>query len=231
MSNIIIAGHGRWCSNTIKYLLKKKYSIKLVIGRYTDEDDEIKNFCNTNKINYKIFKNINNPGALKELLSFKSNLFISISYDRILGLKVINSFKNIINFHAGDLPNYRGRSVVNWALINGEKRIGLTIHKIDKNIDTGDIILKKYINISLNDDYFSVLNKIYDLTPEIVINSIKLLKKNNFKAIKQSKTGIKTKYYRLRKQNDEVLKKFLKKRDAHNFIRALTYRLRRYFTE
>ena len=61
------------------------------------------------------------------------------------------------------------------------------------------------------------------MTPEIVINSIKLLKKNNFKAIKQSKTGIKTKYYRLRKQNDEVLKKFLKKRDAHNFIRALTY--------
>lgn len=223
MSDIIVAGHGGWCLNSIKYLLKKNFLIKLVIGRYTNEDYEIKIFCKSNKINYKIYKNINNPNIVRQLSNYNSNLFISISYDQILGLKIINSFKNIINFHAGDLPNYRGRSVVNWALINGEKKIGLTVHKLDKNIDTGDIILKKYINISINDNYLSVLSKIYSVTPILIFKSIKLLKKDNFKSIKQSQTGIKAKYYRHRKQNDEVLKRLLTRRDAHNFIRALTY--------
>ena len=62
-----------------------------------------------------------------------------------------------INCHAGKLPFYRGRNVLNWAIINGESEFGITVHFIDDGIDTGDIIKQKTYPISLNDDYKSIL--------------------------------------------------------------------------
>ena len=57
------------------------------------------------------------------------------------------------------LPFYRGRNPINWAIINGEKFYGVTIHFVDKNIDTGDIILQKKYRIFKNDTYKTILNK------------------------------------------------------------------------
>ena len=52
----------------------------------------------------------------------------------------------IFNCHAGYLPSYRGRSVLNWALINGEKFYGITFHQVNSYIDQGDILLQKNKN-------------------------------------------------------------------------------------
>ena len=65
-----------------------------------------------------------------------------------------------VNCHAGMLPKYRGRNVINWAIINGEKELGITVHFIDNKIDTGRWYLKK-IKILKSDDYNTLLNKCY----------------------------------------------------------------------
>ena len=52
--------------------------------------------------------------------------------------------KKIINCHAGALPFYRGRSPINWAIINGERKIGITTHFVDLKIDNGDIIEQNF---------------------------------------------------------------------------------------
>ena len=53
-----------------------------------------------------------------------------------------------INLHAALLPQYRGAAPINWAVINGEKRTGVTTFMIDKNIDTGGIILREDMTIA-----------------------------------------------------------------------------------
>ena len=63
-----------------------------------------------------------------------------------------------INCHAGKLPDYRGRNILNWALINDEKEFGITVHFIDEGIDTGDIILQESFEIKDSDNYKSLLD-------------------------------------------------------------------------
>ena len=121
----------------------------------------------------------------------------------------------IINCHAGKLPKYRGGSPLNWQIINNEKFFGLSIIKIDENIDTGEIIeekkfklLKKY-NIN---DLHKIANNHF---PRMVIKSLSKLRRN----IKFKKQSIKNfSYFKQRNQKDSELdfnKVSLKK---YNFI-------------
>ena len=96
----------------------------------------------------------------------KKNYFLGIQGGTgIIDEGLINFFKlGIINFHPGDLPNYRGCSAPEWQLLN-RKEIICTVHKLTKNIDAGPIIFKKRLNVNL-DSYQKFRSSIY---PEISI--------------------------------------------------------------
>lgn len=91
---------------------------------------------------------------LKELKSIKSGIDIclSVNYSGVIPDDVIALFRlGILNAHGGDLPKYRGNACQAWAIINGEKKIGLCIHKmIGGELDSGDIILREYYNVDLD---------------------------------------------------------------------------------
>jgi methionyl-tRNA formyltransferase len=69
-----------------------------------------------------------------------ADLGISIFYDKILPAEFIDRFGRLLNLHNGPLPRYRGVSPVNWALKNGERSHGVTIHEITPGIDDGPIV-------------------------------------------------------------------------------------------
>ncbi|MEA1052839.1 formyltransferase family protein [Lamprobacter modestohalophilus] len=66
-----------------------------------------------------------------------------------------------INCHAGKLPFYRGRNILNWALINDEEEFGITVHSVDTGVDTGDIIRQQCFPITDADDYSTLLERAY----------------------------------------------------------------------
>ena len=78
-----------------------------------------------------------------------------------------------INCHAGKLPFYRGRNILNWALINDEKEFGVTVLYMDEGIDTGDIVLQKTFPITEMDDYSTLLNRAYQECASLLFQSIK----------------------------------------------------------
>ena len=94
------------------------------------------------------------------------------------------------------MPFYRGRSPINWAIINGENFIGLTVHFIDKNIDTGDIIYQRKLKISKIDDFKKVILKVYKLSPSLVEKAIYLISKNKVNRIKQKNIHNYGSYYK-----------------------------------
>lgn len=82
-------------------------------------------------------------GDFAELLSGPApiaDLAISVFYDRILSAEFIDRCGRAINIHNGPLPRYRGVSPINWALKNGERAHGVTIHEITPGIDDGPIV-------------------------------------------------------------------------------------------
>ena len=76
-----------------------------------------------------------------------------------------------INCHAGKLPFYRGRDILNWVLINDEKEFGITVHYMDEGIDTGDIILQRTFPITDEDSYKTLLERSYDECANILYNT------------------------------------------------------------
>ena len=112
-----------------------------------------------------------------------------MSYNQILENEIINSVKKkIINCHAGKLPFYRGRSILNWVLINGEKDFGITTHFINNKIDKGNIINQKIFKINKKDNFHSLLkNQTYTECPNLLYKSIKEIQTNKYKSIPQTR--------------------------------------------
>ena len=223
MYRIGFFGDGIWAEKSLKELLKKKnYNIIFVCLRFNSPDKNLIKIAKKNKIRILIIKEINLKKNFEKIKKFNCNLLISMSYDQIFGKNFIKEYKNkIINCHAGDLPFYRGRSVLNWVLVNDEKYFGITTHFIDKKIDKGDIILKK--KIIIKDSYdFKKLQKIASINcSKLLIKSIKLVldKKNRF--LKQNTISKKGSYFRRRGPGDEIINWHRKSREIFSLIRAI----------
>ena len=179
---ICIAGKNKCAVDAIKFILNRKIKKNniLILPNNNDKGKDswqpsLKKFANKNKI--KVSK-------LNELYSLKELFFFSLEYDKIIN---INKFKsiNLFNFHFSLLPKYRGCHTNFLQINNGEKFSGVSLHKIDKGIDTGDIIDQIKFKIKINDTAFDNYKKLMDF-------SIKLFKKN-FNNILNNK-------YRLKKQ-------------------------------
>jgi methionyl-tRNA formyltransferase len=78
---------------------------------------------------------------------WRVDLAVSVTYDRIIPAWFINKCERIINIHNSPLPRYRGVSPINWALKNGERAHGVTIHEITPGIDDGPIVAQLQYSI------------------------------------------------------------------------------------
>lgn len=125
-----------------------------------------------------------------------------------------------INIHPSYLPAYRGQHVVNWAIINGEKETGVTIHYIDEGIDTGDIIVQKKVPISSEDNAKTLHDKIYDVVCELVMSVMHCIASGKqIKGKKQDDT--KASYYRPRVPDDGKIDWNKSGVEIYDLIRAL----------
>ena len=224
MLKIGVFADGKWGLNFLKkiYNKKKKFKILFICGRFKT-DKKIKKYSLKKKIPFLIFKNINSDKSYYKIKSFKPDLLVSMSYDQIFKNRIINICKNQpINCHAGKLPKYRGRNVINWAIINGEKDLGITVHFIDNNIDTGNIISQKIFKIHKNDNYRTILKKCQIECPKLLIQSLnKFLRNKKIKSHNQRKYG-KGFYCRKRVIGDERINWNNNINNIHNLIRGIT---------
>lgn len=221
--NIGFFGDQKWAFNSLLKILKnKRLDVKFLCLRKNNPDVDLINLAKKKKIKYFLFNNINSNFVFNIINKNKIDMIVSVSYDQIFKKKLINYCRlGIINFHAGNLPYYRGRSPINWAIINDEKFYGITVHYISEKIDQGDIILQKKFLIKDSDDFKSILNKVYKECPKIIMRSLELILANKVKSIKQHKINQKGSYYRKRLPGDEDINWNTKSREIYCFIRAL----------
>lgn len=88
------------------------------------------------------------PEFEPQLRAFAADAIVIIAYGQIIPGRLLDAAKlGWINLHASLLPKYRGAAPINWAIVNGETRTGVTTMKIDAGMDTGDILLKRELEI------------------------------------------------------------------------------------
>jgi methionyl-tRNA formyltransferase len=94
-----------------------------------------------------------------------------------------------INYHPSLLPKYRGGSAINWAIINGEKETGVSIHFIDEGVDTGPIILQEKVVIEPDDTVKSVyFGKLYPLGIKMIAEAVQLLREEKAAPVNQDES-------------------------------------------
>jgi methionyl-tRNA formyltransferase len=117
------------------------------------------------------------PEAYDQMVSLNPDLAVLAFVTDIVPGKVLDVPKiGSICYHPSILPKYRGASAINWAIINGESRSGLTIFWVDAGIDTGDILLQKEVEIGPAETTGTVyFNKLYPMGVEAVIEAVDLI--------------------------------------------------------
>lgn len=114
---------------------------------------------------------LKDPEFLEQLSAFKADLFVVVAF-RMLPAEVWKMPSlGTFNLHAALLPQYRGAAPINWAVINGEKRTGVTTFMIDENIDTGGIILRQSCEIDENDNAGDVHDKLMEIGADLVLQT------------------------------------------------------------
>ena len=224
MFKVGLFADGPWSHLAFSKLLSRgDLEVSFVCGRYKTADVILKELCKKHNIVYLTSKNINSKEFIDKIRKFNCELFVSMSFNQIFKDDMINMPKfNIINCHAGKLPFYRGRNILNWVLINDEKEFGITVHYVDESFDTGDIILQKTYKITDNDNYGTLLEIAYVECAKL-LNTVVNLFVNNLPVPRKSQSSIHpVGFYCLRrKDGDEIIDWNLTSREIFNFVRAI----------
>jgi methionyl-tRNA formyltransferase len=155
---------------------------------------------------------------LKKIEKLSPDLIVLISYGKILPSSLINIPKIAsINVHPSLLPKYRGPAPIEWTLINGETKTGITIIKMDEKIDTGEIITQKEVEILPIDNAFTLKNKLSQIASDVLIEGIEIIKKNG-KTYPQKGTPS---YAPKLKKKDGLIKWEKPSEKIHNLVRGV----------
>jgi methionyl-tRNA formyltransferase len=130
--------------------------------------------------------NLKSEIFLEDLKSLEANLFIVVAF-RMLPKSVWKIPTNgTFNLHASLLPNYRGAAPINWALINGETKTGVSTFFIDEKIDTGAVIFQEEVTITPNETVGTLHDTLMALGSQLIIKTVVAISKGNIKTVKQS---------------------------------------------
>ena len=186
-TRIVFMGTPEFAVASLKALIDKGYNVVGVVtvadkpsgrGQKVNES-AVKKFAVEKGIPVLQPVKLKDPGFLAELKAFKADLFVVVAF-RMLPEEVWTMPKlGTFNLHAALLPQYRGAAPINWAVINGETRTGATTFMIDKNIDTGGIILRQSIIVSESDNAGDVHDKLMEIGAEMVVQTTQGLIEHN----------------------------------------------------
>lgn len=214
---------GPWSHRAFELLQEDpNIEIAFIVPRTDTSDDTLKNFALKHKIDYLFPVKINSNEFIEKASTYCCDLFVSMSFNQIFRHTIINLPRlTTINCHAGMLPYYRGRNILNWALINDEKSFGITVHFVDEGIDTGDIILQQAYPITDKDTYATLLETAHVECADLLYKAVDQIRKGESKRIDQNSIHPIGFYCGRRGEGDENINWNSNSRDLFNFIRSI----------
>ena len=226
---IVFMGTPDFAVGILNTIIKSNYQ---VVGVITATD---KPAGRGQKVKYSAVKEyaLENNLTILQPSNLKDETFLSQLKSLIANLQIVVAFRMLpeavwrmpelgtFNLHASLLPNYRGAAPINWAIINGENKTGVTTFFIDDKIDTGAMILSSEIEIFDNENTGELHDRLMNLGSLTVIDTLKLIEQGKVDTkIQIDTTEIKS-AHKLNKDNCKI--DFSKSgAEIHNLIRGLS---------
>ncbi|HPE99201.1 MAG TPA: methionyl-tRNA formyltransferase [Bacteroidales bacterium] len=147
---------------------------------------EVKKFADAHDLPLLQPVNLKDSAFLNIIKEINPDLIVVIAFRMLPEAVWRIPSKGTINLHASLLPQYRGAAPINWALINGETQTGLTTFFINETIDTGDIIMQEAVEISENDNFGTLHDRLKEMGKSIILKTLDTVESGTAKAIAQN---------------------------------------------
>jgi len=187
---IIIVGQGPFGEKVLQTLIQKGEDVVGIFSPPDKRGEAIKVMAEKSGIPFFRPNLMKDPKVYDAYLKLKPELAVLAFVTDIIPEKVVHlPSVGTICYHPSILPRHRGASAINWALIQGDTRTGLTIFWADKGIDTGPILLQKEIEIGPDETTGSVyFNKLFPMGIDAVVEAVELVKKGKAPRIPQDES-------------------------------------------
>ena len=129
---------------------------------------------------------IKRPEAVEELKNYPADVFVVAAFGQILSKEILDMPKyGCLNIHASLLPKYRGSSPIQWAVINGEEKTGVTIMQMNEGLDTGDILYTKEYILDKKETGESLFDKLSVIGAQAIVEALPLLEAGKLTPVPQ----------------------------------------------
>ena len=192
--NIVFMGTPDFSVPTLKALINNKLNVVKVYTQPPKKSKRgqkinpspIEEFCKKNKVNFNNPANFNNKEELKVFKKLSPDIVVVVAYGQIIPKFFLDIAKfGFINIHASLLPKWRGAAPIQRAIMNGDKKIGISIMKIDEKLDSGPVLVSKEIDLDQNATHGEIEKKLSVIGANLLIESLKNIEDGNSKFIDQ----------------------------------------------
>ncbi|WP_438423181.1 methionyl-tRNA formyltransferase [Aquimarina macrocephali] len=209
---ILFMGTPDFAVETLKTIIENKYT---VVGVITAPDkpagrgrklkaSAVKEYALSKNLNVLQPTNLKDEHFIEELKALGANLNIVVAFRMLPEIVWSMPEYGTFNLHASLLPDYRGAAPINWAVINGEQKTGITTFFIDEKIDTGHLIFQKEVEIK-NDDTAGVLHdKLMEKGADLVLETIQAIENDSVTVSPQPKDSAFKTAYKLNRENTRI---------------------------
>jgi len=130
-------------------------------------------WANTHSIPFVETDNVNTPQMIGKIADYKPDLIVVIAFGQKIGNELINlPSKGAINVHASLLPKYRGAAPINWAIINGETKTGISIITLAEKMDAGSILAQSQTDIGPDETAGQLHDKLAQMAAPLLLKTI-----------------------------------------------------------
>lgn len=188
-----VAGNYYFINQVVKLLIYKilSYAITNLSKDTKNKFYSYKRILAGKKILHLKERNINSDHAIEIITKLAPDLVISVYFNQILKERLLSIPKyGAINVHPAYLPDYKGVSPVFWALVNGEKFTGVSVHAIDKGVDTGDILSQAKVSIDRADTEDSLYWRCSKKGALLVVKVVKNIRNGKINGVKSKKNNV-----------------------------------------
>ena len=193
--NVVFMGTPKFSVPALEILIKEKFNILKVYTQPPKKSKRgqkinsspIENFCKKNKINFSNPENLDNEEEFNIFQKLSPDIVIVVAYGQIIPKKFLTKTKfGFINIHGSLLPKWRGAAPIQRAIMNGDKKIGISIMKIEEKLDSGPVLMSKELELDQNKTYGEIEEQLSIEGANLLIESLKIIKAGNSKFINQN---------------------------------------------
>ncbi len=225
MKAIVFAYHDIGCVG-LQALVDAGYDVQAVFT-HTDAPNENQFFSSVARqgaeLNLPVYapEDVNHPLWVDRIRALQPDVIFSFYYRNMLSEEILSlAPRGGFNLHGSLLPRYRGRAPVNWALLNGETETGVTLHKMVKRPDAGDIVGQRKVAIAADDTALKLHTKVRDAAKALLTDVLPEMKAGKITLTPQDESQ--ASYFGRRTAADGEIHWHKSATEINNLIRAVT---------